>query len=177
MNTILQVCFFAISKILPGEEAIEAIRKSIRYTYGRKGEEIVAKNMKAVDETLAHLHEVKVPATVTSTLEIADAFPHHRARLRSQRSRHHLRKSRRRTPRQRLPQRRHLPHRHRQMGKAQPRSRNPRLGHQNLHPVRQVRHGLPPLCHPHQGLRLQRTRLRAAPPSNPPTRATKNSPA
>ncbi|MGB9198861.1 MAG: pyruvate:ferredoxin (flavodoxin) oxidoreductase, partial [Terriglobales bacterium] len=58
MNTILQVCFFAISKILPGDEAIEAIRKSIRDTYGRKGEEIVAKNMKAVDETLAHLHEV-----------------------------------------------------------------------------------------------------------------------
>ena len=75
MNTILQVCFFAISKILPGDEAIEAIRKSIRDTYGRKGEEIVAKNMKAVDETLAHLHEVKVPATVSSTLEIADPFP------------------------------------------------------------------------------------------------------
>ncbi|HVM94629.1 MAG TPA: pyruvate:ferredoxin (flavodoxin) oxidoreductase [Terriglobales bacterium] len=75
MNTILQVCFFAISKILPREEAIEAIRKSIRYTYGRKGEEIVAKNMKAVDETLAHLNEIKVPTTVSSRLEIADPFP------------------------------------------------------------------------------------------------------
>jgi len=75
MNTILQVCFFAISKILPGDEAIEAIRKSIRYTYGRKGEDIVQKNMKAVDETLAHLHEVKVPAQVTSTLEIPEPFP------------------------------------------------------------------------------------------------------
>ncbi len=75
MNTILQVCFFAISKILPGDEAIEAIRKSIRDTYGRKGEEIVAKNMKAVDETLAHLHELKVPSEVSSKLEIADPFP------------------------------------------------------------------------------------------------------
>jgi len=75
MNTILQVCFFAISKILPGGEAIEAIRKSIRDTYGRKGEEIVARNMKAVDETLAHLHEVKVPAKITSTAEIPDPFP------------------------------------------------------------------------------------------------------
>src|SRR5271157_1100538 len=56
MNTILQVCFFAISKVLPGEEAVEAIRKSIRDTYGKKGEEIVRKNMQAVDETLAHLH-------------------------------------------------------------------------------------------------------------------------
>jgi len=74
MNTILQVCFFAISKVLPGDEAIEAIRKSIRDTYGRKGEDIVQKNMKAVDETLAHLHEVKIPAQVTSTIEIAEPF-------------------------------------------------------------------------------------------------------
>ena len=75
MNTILQVCFFAISKVLPREEAIEAIRKSIRDTYGRKGEDIVQKNMKAVDETLAHLFEVDVPKSVTSTLEMPPPFP------------------------------------------------------------------------------------------------------
>jgi len=74
MNTILQVCFFAISKVLPGEEAVEAIRKSIRDTYGRKGEEIVQKNMKAVDETLAHLFEVKVPEQITSTIEMPLPF-------------------------------------------------------------------------------------------------------
>jgi pyruvate-ferredoxin/flavodoxin oxidoreductase len=50
MNTILQVCFFAISQVLPRADAIEAIRQSIRDTYGRKGEEIVQKNMRAVDE-------------------------------------------------------------------------------------------------------------------------------
>ena len=71
----MQVCFFAISKVLPGEEAIEAIRQSIRYTYGKKGEEVVQKNMRAVDETLAHLFEVKVPATATSKTEIPAAFP------------------------------------------------------------------------------------------------------
>jgi pyruvate-ferredoxin/flavodoxin oxidoreductase len=74
MNTILQVCFFAISKVLPREEAIEAIRKSIRDTYGRKGEEIVQKNMKAVDETLAHLFEVNVPERITSTIEMPLPF-------------------------------------------------------------------------------------------------------
>src|SRR4029079_5224320 len=58
MNTILQVCFFAISKVLPREEAIEAIRDSIRKTYGKKGEEVVQKNLRAVDETLAHLFQV-----------------------------------------------------------------------------------------------------------------------
>ena len=74
-NTIMQVCFFAISKVLPGDEAIEAIRESIRHTYGTKGEEVVQKNMQAVDATLAHLFEVKVPDTVTSKTEIPAAFP------------------------------------------------------------------------------------------------------
>ena len=75
MNVIMQVCFFAISKVLPGDEAIEAIRKSIRDTYGRKGEEVVRKNMLAVDETLAHLFEVKVPASATSKIQIPAVFP------------------------------------------------------------------------------------------------------
>jgi pyruvate-ferredoxin/flavodoxin oxidoreductase len=74
MNTILQTCFFAISKVLPREEAIEAIRKSIRYTYGKKGEEVVQKNLRAVDETLAHLHEIKVPETASSKIEMPAPF-------------------------------------------------------------------------------------------------------
>jgi pyruvate-ferredoxin/flavodoxin oxidoreductase len=74
MNTIMQACFFAISKVLPGEQAIEAIRKSIRDTYGKKGEEVVQKNLKAVDETLAHLHEVKVPEAANSTIEMPAPF-------------------------------------------------------------------------------------------------------
>jgi pyruvate-ferredoxin/flavodoxin oxidoreductase len=74
-NTIMQVCFFAISKVLPRDEAIEAIRESIRHTYGRKGEEVVRKNMQAVDTTLAHLFEVKIPETVSSKSEIPAAFP------------------------------------------------------------------------------------------------------
>ena len=74
MNVVMQVCFFAISKVLPRDEAIEAIRESIRHTYGRKGEEVVRKNMLAVDETLAHLFEVKVPAEATSTIEVPGVF-------------------------------------------------------------------------------------------------------
>ncbi len=74
MNTIMQVCFFAISKVLPREEAIEAIRQSIRDTYGRKGEEVVQRNMRAVDETLSHLFEVKIPAAVTSMTSIPAPF-------------------------------------------------------------------------------------------------------
>lgn len=69
INTIMQTCFFAISGVLPREEAIAAIKRSIEKTYGKKGEEIVKKNFKAVDDTLANLYEVNVPATVTSTIE------------------------------------------------------------------------------------------------------------
>ncbi|MGA8069442.1 MAG: 2-oxoacid:acceptor oxidoreductase family protein, partial [Terriglobales bacterium] len=74
MNTILQACFFAISKVLPRDEAIEAIRESIRYTYGKKGDEVVQQNLRAVDETLAHMFEVNVPEKVTSHAEMPAAF-------------------------------------------------------------------------------------------------------
>jgi pyruvate-ferredoxin/flavodoxin oxidoreductase len=60
INTIMQVCFFALSGVLPREKAIEAIKYSIKKTYGKKGEEVVAMNLKAVDNTLEHLHEVPV---------------------------------------------------------------------------------------------------------------------
>jgi pyruvate-ferredoxin/flavodoxin oxidoreductase len=74
MNTILQVCFFAISKVLPRGEAIEAIRDSIRKTYGKKGEEVVQKNLKAVDETLAHLFQVNLPEQPTSRTAMPAPF-------------------------------------------------------------------------------------------------------
>jgi pyruvate-ferredoxin/flavodoxin oxidoreductase len=73
INTIMQTCFFALSGVLPREEAIEAIKKAIKKTYGKKGEEIVQKNIAAVDQTLANLFEVAVPATVTSNHELPPA--------------------------------------------------------------------------------------------------------
>ncbi len=75
INTIMQVCFFAISGVLPRQEAIDAIKKSIKKTYGKKGEEIVQMNLKAVDNTLARLHEVKVPARVDSQIELPPPVP------------------------------------------------------------------------------------------------------
>ncbi|MGA2504034.1 MAG: pyruvate:ferredoxin (flavodoxin) oxidoreductase [Anaerolineales bacterium] len=68
VNTIMQTCFFAISGILPRDEAIEQIKKAIKKTYGKRGEAVVMKNYAAVDQTLINLHEVKVPAKVTSTI-------------------------------------------------------------------------------------------------------------
>jgi pyruvate-ferredoxin/flavodoxin oxidoreductase len=60
INTIMQVCFFALSGVLKRDEAIEAIKYSVKKTYGKKGEEIVRMNLEAVDNTLAHLHEVPI---------------------------------------------------------------------------------------------------------------------
>ncbi len=67
INTIMQTCFFAISGVLPREEAIAQIKKAIQKTYGKRGEDVVQKNFAAVDQTLANLHPVTVPATATAT--------------------------------------------------------------------------------------------------------------
>ena len=67
INTIMQVCFFALSGVLPRDKAIESIKYSIKKTYGKKGEEVVAMNLKAVDNTLEHLHEVPIPNRVNGS--------------------------------------------------------------------------------------------------------------
>jgi len=67
INVIMQTCFFAISGILPRDEAITKIKEAIEKTYGRKGREVVEKNFSAVDQSLANLHEVEVPDKVTAT--------------------------------------------------------------------------------------------------------------
>ncbi|HLO75704.1 MAG TPA: pyruvate:ferredoxin (flavodoxin) oxidoreductase, partial [Magnetospirillum sp.] len=67
INTIMQTCFFALSGVLPKDEAIKHIKKAIEKTYGRKSEKLVAKNFAAVDQALEHLERVTVPATVTAT--------------------------------------------------------------------------------------------------------------
>jgi pyruvate-ferredoxin/flavodoxin oxidoreductase len=70
VNTIMQTCFFALSGVLPRDEAIGAIKHAIEKTYGKRGEIVVQANFAAVDAALADLYEVKVPSTVTSELEL-----------------------------------------------------------------------------------------------------------
>ncbi len=69
INTIMQTCFFAISKILPKDEAIGMIKNTIKKTYGKKGDKIVQMNYDAVDQTLAHLNEVEIPEYATSKIQ------------------------------------------------------------------------------------------------------------
>ena len=70
INTIMQTCFFAISGVLPREEAIEQIKKAIKKTYGKRGEAVVQKNFAAVDHALAHLEKVELPTTAESNFDI-----------------------------------------------------------------------------------------------------------
>jgi pyruvate-ferredoxin/flavodoxin oxidoreductase len=74
INTIMQTCFFAISGVLPKDEAIAQIKKAIYKTYGKRGEAVVSKNYAAVDAALAHLEKVTVPATATATADIVGAI-------------------------------------------------------------------------------------------------------
>ncbi len=75
INTIMQTCFFAISGVLPRDEAIAKIKEAIKKTYGKKGDEIVRRNWEAVDATLAHLHEVAVPAAATTERRMPPTVP------------------------------------------------------------------------------------------------------
>ncbi|WP_414755312.1 pyruvate:ferredoxin (flavodoxin) oxidoreductase [Anabaena sp. CCY 9910] len=61
INTIMQVCFFALAGVLPEAQAIAKIKQAIEKTYGKKGAEVVRMNLQAVDQTLENLHEVKIP--------------------------------------------------------------------------------------------------------------------
>jgi pyruvate-ferredoxin/flavodoxin oxidoreductase len=70
INTIMQTCFFAISGVLPREDAIAQIKKSIQKTYGKRGEAVVSKNFAAVDAALAHLEKVELPATASSDFDL-----------------------------------------------------------------------------------------------------------
>ena len=74
-NTILQTCFFAISGVLPRDEAITKIKTAIAKTYGRRGKEVVEKNQLAVDRALEGLHRIEVPGQVTSTREMPAMVP------------------------------------------------------------------------------------------------------
>src|SRR5437588_7608068 len=77
INTIMQTCFFAISGVLPREEAIRKIKESIRKTYGKRGEPVVRQNFAAVDAALEHLHEVVIPPVVRGdrAADVSAALP------------------------------------------------------------------------------------------------------
>ena len=75
INTVMQPCFFVLSGVLPRDEAVAAIKDAIQKTYRKLGEAVVQKNIEAVDRALDQLHEVRVPAEVTSAFDLRPPAP------------------------------------------------------------------------------------------------------
>jgi pyruvate-ferredoxin/flavodoxin oxidoreductase len=75
INVVLQTCFFAISGVLPREQAIASIKEAITKSYGRRGAEVVERNMQAVDQALQGLHRIEIPDRVTSPRELPPPVP------------------------------------------------------------------------------------------------------
>ncbi|WP_346267313.1 pyruvate:ferredoxin (flavodoxin) oxidoreductase [Halalkalibaculum roseum] len=75
INTVMQTCFFAISEILPREEAIKLIKEGIKKAYGSKGEEVLKSNYRAVDNSIENLNKIEIPDKVTSDIDMRPAVP------------------------------------------------------------------------------------------------------
>ncbi len=154
INTIMQTCFFAISGVLPRDEAIEQIKKAIKKTYGKRGEDVVQKNFAAVDGTLANLHQVKVPAAVTATRTrppiVSDKAPDFVQQVTAMM----LANQGDLLPVSAFPVDGTWPTDTAQWEKRNIALEIPGVGFEDLHPVQQVRDGLPARRHPREGLRL-----------------------
>ena len=75
INTIMQTCFFSISGVLPKDQAIASIKQAVEKTYGKKGQQLIQLNYKAIDQTLLNLYEVNVPDKPDSNIELHESVP------------------------------------------------------------------------------------------------------
>ena len=177
INTVMQVCFFALSKVLPVDQAIAAIKGAVVKTYGRRGQAVVDQNIAAIDSALAGLTRVMPPAGGTRL----DAEP--AARDFSGASRFVREVTSRADRRSRGGPAglgdaggRPLPLGHRALREAGHRHRDPDLGSLHLQRLREVRHRLPPRGDPDEGLRSRGRRGRLPPDSSPSPSAPRSSP-
>ena len=153
INIVLQTCFFAISGVLPREEAIERIKAAIAKTYGRRGAEVVERNQAAVDRALDGPAPGRGARAGDGDPRAAAGRARARARVRPHRHRGDDGRPRRRAAGQRAAGRRHLPERHDGVREAQHLRAGRRLGRRPLHPVRQLQLRLPAQRDPLQVLR------------------------
>ena len=160
INIVLQTCFFAISDVLPRDEAIVRIKEAIAKTYGKRGPEVVERNQAAVDRTLEGLHRIALPERVTATREPPASRARARPGVRPHRHRGDDGRPRRRPAGQRPAGRRHLPERHDGLREAQHLRAGGGLGLRPVHPVRQLQLRLPAQRDPLQVLRPVRPRGR-----------------
>ena len=151
INTVMQTAFFKISGILPEAEAIEALKKAAKKTYGKKGDAVVKMNWDAIDAA-GRRQAGQVPRQARRQEQ--DAGRRGRgAGVRQDRDRRDHGAARRRPAGLKDTERRHVADRHHAVGEAQHRDRDPGVGSRHLHPVHAVFAGLPARLDPRQGLR------------------------
>ena len=142
-NTVLQTCFFAISGVLPREEAIAKIKSAIAKTYGRRGAEVVARNHAAVDRTLEGLHRIEIPGRVTSIRELPAVVPASAPEFVRTVTAAMMAGLRRRPAGQRAAGGRHLSERHRGVREAEHLRAGRGMGPGPVHPVRKLQLRVP----------------------------------
>ena len=158
INTVMQTCFFALAGVLPIDEAVAAIKDAIVTTYGKRGEAVVHANFAAVDARArraargARAVDGRPPTTIERPTVPAEA-PEFVQRVTAD----HARGSGRSPAGQRPPGRRDLPDRHGALGETNDRARDPDLGPDDLHRLRQVRARVPARRDPDEGLRPRRS--------------------
>ena len=153
INIVLQTCFFALSGVVPREQAIERIKTTIAKTYGRRGAEVVERNKAAVDHALAGLHRVEVPQRVTAVRELPPDGSRRRPRVRPHRHRGDAGGARRRPAGQRAARGRDVSERHGGVREAQHLGSRRGVGRRSVHPVRQLQLRVPPQRDPLEVLR------------------------
>jgi len=151
INTVMQACFFALSGVLPIDDAIASIEKSIQKVYGGRGEETVRKNISALRAAIENMKPLVVPGS-THGQEAPTRCRRRCTRFRPACDGHDPRRQGRSAAGQRLPGRRNLAGQHLALGEAQLGSRDPGLGREALHPVQQMCAGVPACGDPRQGL-------------------------
>ena len=142
-NTVLQTAFFAISGVLPQEEALERVKATIRKTYGRRGAEVVRRNEVAVDSAVAALARDRGAGHWRHRARPAPRRTGLRAGVRPDRDRRDDGRPRRRPAGQRAAGRRHLPERHHGLREAPGLRPGRRVGSRVVHPVRQLQLRVP----------------------------------
>ena len=152
INTVMQPCFFALSEVLPREQAIDAIKKAIERTYSRRGPAVVQRNFAAVDAALEQLHEATVPGRVTARTGRRPLVPAAVPEFVREVTAWLLADRGDELPVSQAAERRYVPCGHLTLREEGNRTRDPPLGAEPLHSVREVSDGLPPRGDPHEGL-------------------------
>ena len=156
INTIMQTCFFAISGVLPREEAIAQIKKAIEKTYGKRGEAVVARRTLPRWITRWRIcTKWSCPATASSDFDLIPAISSQAPEFVRDVLGQIAGGPRRSAAGQRHAGRRHVSDRHGAVGEAQYRAVHSGVGQGAVHPVRQVRDGLPARGDSRQGLRAR----------------------